>query len=354
MTRTLLIPMTAAVVACVLILSASGGATAGVDTVDEVAIDVDVTGNDDSVLGPTEFCNADPLEVGETIEVDVVVRGVPEYVPRTGNGGVGDRGLRAIGLELLVDPDIARVQRVHGFDGPTLIASDNTLEPLEWFDYGDPARTRIDLLDLAPTAESGDGVLVRVTLEAMSPGVSTVGLSDSFTGGFPVGLLAFDAPGSPVPYRIESAFLATIVVGEANDCPASAPTITPTLAPSPTRRPTPTLMVDFTPSPTPTLTPGLTRSPTPTRSGTPAPGTPSLGPPITPKVTPRITPAAAPQFTPTPTAAASPTSAPTPLEFPRAGAAPRSGDGGGWVVVVGLLLLAGGAVVAASLRRIRR
>src|SRR3990172_696592 len=74
----------------------------------EVAIDVDVAGNEANTLGPTESCNATPLAVGETGEVDVVVRGVPpvELVSDHPFEETITHGISGYGFDLLFDPAV--------------------------------------------------------------------------------------------------------------------------------------------------------------------------------------------------------------------------------------------------------
>ena len=101
-------------------LAESPGADAD-DRVVQVAIDMDVAGNGDNVLGATQDCNATPLQIGETIDVDVVVRGVPPHDADQYAGGIG-----GFEFDFLFDPSVLEVTLVHAFQGPTILKATET------------------------------------------------------------------------------------------------------------------------------------------------------------------------------------------------------------------------------------
>ena len=244
----------AAAIAAVGLLVVSEPSPAGATHVplEEVAIDVDVTGNTAVSLGPTEFCNAQPLAVGETIDVDVVVRGVPEWIPGGGYSGQGEEGIWGYGTHLYFDPSVLYVEKVHAFDGPSLIWVEQPIAKFVVVDYfdgrrdeglGEPSesqqtsgngpsnRVRIDAVDLGAAFESGDGILTRITMKAVGEGVSSVLFGDPITGG------GFGRPGVldaslNFAYPIDHIGHGALAVGD-NECPSILPT--PTVAP-----PTPT------------------------------------------------------------------------------------------------------------------
>src|SRR3990172_10184535 len=87
MTRVFLLLTGTLALALVLALSAGGSrATAAVEV--ELGLDVDTTGNSALSLGSQETC-AEIASVGDTLEVDAVVRGIPPFVFETGDGGGG-------------------------------------------------------------------------------------------------------------------------------------------------------------------------------------------------------------------------------------------------------------------------
>jgi len=112
------------------------------------------------------------------------------------------------------------------------------------------------------TQDSGTGVLARITLLAVGPGISPANLispilknKDNQPIGDVNGDSVFDGPVSNAEVRVNQL------------CPGETPTPTPTTTPSPT----PTLTPTPSPSPTPSLTPTPTRTATPTRTPTPTP-----------------------------------------------------------------------------------
>lgn len=110
----------------------------------QVEIDVDVTGNGDNVLGPTENCNATPLQIGETIEVDVVVRGVPTHAPNEYPSGIG-----GFEFDFLFDPAVVQVNEVQIPNGPSIVKAEGSFAPFVYLDYSGPSRPLTARLGLA-------------------------------------------------------------------------------------------------------------------------------------------------------------------------------------------------------------
>jgi hypothetical protein len=212
----------AAVLAVVLMRSPGVGANSASV---QVAIDTDTTGNSANALGPTEACNAAPLQVGDTINVDVVVKGVPQFHAEPSPGD----GIQGFGFNLLFDPQILQVDAVHIPDGPTIVAASGNASLTYTVDYdysteqidGPPGTTgdvRVDVADLNPHYEAGDGVLARVTLRARAVGASRVDLRSGRT-------TVYDAASQARAYPADVSN-ATIVVGSGSceSTPAAFPT----------------------------------------------------------------------------------------------------------------------------------
>jgi hypothetical protein len=226
------------------VLAAYGGliarsSDASTETTVEVAIDVDVTGNGDNILGPTEACNASPLQVGDTIDVDVVVRGVPEFVDH-GNE-VWEGGIVGYAFNLLFDPTVLRVEKAQTFDGPTILKGGGDPVPFVWIDYNWPSDGQspppgttgdieVSAADLTTNYEDGDGVLTRISLTAVGPGQSGLQIRDEMRRD----VLPTVADSNSAPYGVTASDAVLNVGGGGCQGP------TPSLYPTPTRAPTPT------------------------------------------------------------------------------------------------------------------
>jgi hypothetical protein len=242
--RVLLAAAVVAVVALAGVLD-SRGAIAD-DRVVQVAIDVDVAGNESNVLGTTEDCNTAPIAVGETFDVDVVVRDIPEYVPSDPPGVNPKGGVAAVEFDLIFDPSVVHVVSVQGFDGPSILAADGAYLPTVFADYdntendirqpppGVTGNVRIALVDASLEFESGSGVATRVTLQAVGSGVSRLELQTGYLQKRAPSVYASDT----TEYQVTSSN-ATIAVGAS--CPTGTPGPFPTASPNgpPDRTPAP-------------------------------------------------------------------------------------------------------------------
>ena len=196
-----------------------------------VAIDVDTTGNGDNVLGPTESCNETPLEVGNTIDVDVVVRGIPAY--RT---NVRQTGISGFTFDLVFNPAVIEVASVRLWEGPTILRAYD-LGRLNYVDYNFPrgnespgttGDTRVEMFPYTQDIPSGDGVLTRVSLQAVGDGASRPDVGQT-----PEGLDAgaiFDGSQRQTKYLIRESE-ATVIVGSGT-CAMPTPTAFPTQTPA--------------------------------------------------------------------------------------------------------------------------
>lgn len=152
----------------------------------ELAVDTDTTGNTATSLGALETCNS-VAAAGDTLDIDVVVTGVLPYDAATGSGGV-------IGFQanLLYDPAVlnvvgANVNMMLGADPGSIILDVSDLLP---DGDGDWLAAAADLG--SGSQASGEGVLVRVTLQAVGNGVSSLSLGgpivvDGASAGYPLG-----------------------------------------------------------------------------------------------------------------------------------------------------------------------
>ena len=122
-----------------------------------------------------ETCNS-IAAVGDTLEIDVVVRGVPPYDPGSGSGG-----LVGFQFDLLYDPTVVNVV---AFDARMMLTADGEAM---LFSISDPVPDNdgdflAAALDFSTSYESGDGVLIRITLQAVGNGTSLLDLNELGSG----------------------------------------------------------------------------------------------------------------------------------------------------------------------------
>ena len=246
-----------------------------------VAVDLDTTGNDDTAIGPIDDCVS--ISNGASHTFDLIIQGVDD----------ADR-IGGYQVDVDYDPSIIQVTSVLSVDGAgsfapndvtiiSRIASGGGLNFLSLSDWiTNPNSMTLSAIDAtaipAPPAnhESGDGVLARVTIIAVSNGVTDLDVGGPLGGADGAADVLINSgvnSGAPVP--VTTVLDGKIFVGQ--PCPATPtpmPTDTPSPTPTPTATPTPTpTPVGGTPSP-PTPTPSPTDTPTPTPTATPTP-TPS-------------------------------------------------------------------------------
>lgn len=232
--------------ALVLSLVANEAQSAPPGNVDVVAIDLDTTGNAPQTLGTTDGCR-DGLTVGQTFDIDVVVKGV----------NVAD-GISGIAANIVYDEAIMKVNaRGVGADHMFMQAPPTG----SYFDAFSDALPdtdgdyRHDAAEIGGTAESGDGVIIRLTVEIVGAGVSTLDLTDSVEVDGNPNVLDFTNGGAPlVPLQVGDAEIHS----DTSTCAAA--TASPT--PGPTASPEPTEIPTNTPIPSPTPTGAATATPT--------------------------------------------------------------------------------------------
>ncbi len=279
--------LTAALVMLVAGLGWSGTVQADpAGTVDEVAIDMDPTGNSaNGPLGTRQTCVS--KSVGETLDIDITIKGVDP----------GETGGGTSGFQFQLNYDATKLHVV-GVNNLMMLAAGGGTVPLDFSEAlpDTDGQFNVSLADFGPNAENGDGVLSRITLKSVGAGVSQLTLS---------GVIIPDADpatgGSRIP-NITAILGAQEAQGEA--CPTGSPTATasPTTPPtaSPTTPPTTTRTATATATQPPSTTP--TATPTPTTAAATTTPTASPSPTATDVATPAPTGVPAPTSTPGPNA----------------------------------------------------
>jgi hypothetical protein len=140
----------------------------------QIALDVNTQGNSGNALGTLDSCLS--VNQGDTFDVDVTVRGIP---PISSNF---EFGLAGYGLNLHFDPNVVHtvganskmmIQTSSGFEfigGNYVLGGGANPFP------GTSGDSRVDFVDLGSQASAGDGVLARITLQAIGPGTTDLKL----------------------------------------------------------------------------------------------------------------------------------------------------------------------------------
>ena len=202
----------AALIACLVALFAAASHTAAVapGQVDLVAIDVDPAGNaPNGPLGPVDTCRE--VRVGETFEIDVVIDSVPEDSPLL---GFQFTLLYEYTAFRVVDADKARMLHAGDGSGP-------------FFDFGDDIPNtdgtyQVALADFGSgdgSAETGEGVLVSITLEPVRPGTFALSLLNVTIGVDPP-----RPPESDNPDEIEVGTTGSVTIGVEEPCDGTSGT----------------------------------------------------------------------------------------------------------------------------------
>jgi len=164
----------------------------------EVAIDADSAGNTATSLGELNTCRS--LTVNETFTVDVVV---PNLV---------EPGLGGFGANVVYDPTVLRVL---AYNKDMMVAANPSYVPWSSIDPMPDVdgNFRFDFADISGlTGEQGEGILIRITFEALGEGVTILDLTDTTASG-QVLLVAPTGAEYPLSYIRD----AEIVVG--GSCP---------------------------------------------------------------------------------------------------------------------------------------
>jgi hypothetical protein len=179
-------------------------------TVDQIAIDTNITGNSSTVAGAINSCVIIPSS-GQTAQIDVVVG--PIGIP-------SDRGITGLGFDLGYNQAIVNISAEnHNFmltnnAGSNVFSAGDDTEPT--FPPDADGTFTESTLDTGPpsSAETGDGVLVRFTLTAVAAGISNLTLTN-------IGLL--DTQNEVIP--VASVRNATVIVGSGSCNDADADTV---------------------------------------------------------------------------------------------------------------------------------
>ena len=209
-----------AVAVVALMIGAAAATQATAQQAVTTGIDTDPAGNQANSLRTIEACRT--VKQGDSFPVDVFVQGVPPA------SGFSD-GLSGFGFNFKYDPKVLEVTAI---DANMMLAAAGPRNP---FEVADPlpdtdGNLRVDEADLSQHFESGDGVLLRVTLQAVGPGLSTLGLGDD-SGGSADGIPdILGAAGNPL-YAI--AAVQNAAIGVDQPCTAPSPVVLATPSPGP-------------------------------------------------------------------------------------------------------------------------
>jgi hypothetical protein len=163
--------------AAVLVLSTTAAAALQRPAV-SVGIDADTTGNTPALVGTVDSCRS--VSSGQRFDIDIFVKGVP---PLSGTTG----GLAGFAYNFLFDPAVIHVTAINN---RLMIAAGGEVAAFEIIDAdgnggsnSDPlpavtGNVRVDFGDLSANVESGDGVLSRLTIEAVRAGKTDLRLED--------------------------------------------------------------------------------------------------------------------------------------------------------------------------------
>lgn len=210
-----------------------------------MGVDADTTGNTATSLGSIASCSS--VKTGDTFEVDIFVANVTD--------------LLALEVYFVYDGSIVNVT---DHDVQMFLAAGPGSEPR---DLSEPSPDsdglyRITATDFAepPKGHSGSGVLVRLTLKAVGPGVSPAGtptLDVDGNGTFDLGPFLRDVRGNPIGDTDGNGFfdgsVANARIAVDTPCPGGTPPPIVTVPPSPTPRAT-TVPTETSATPTATAT----------------------------------------------------------------------------------------------------
>jgi len=210
--RTVLVLSIALAVTGVLIFGRSAQADhdPGDPEIDILAIDANTAGNTATHVESIEPC-ASLAGPGSTVSVDIAVDQIPA------------EAISGFATNLTYDPAIVSVT---GLQYNLLMAAGGPMQATDSSDNvpdtdGD---FRIDVLDFSGSQESGEGVIARVTFQAVANGVTTLDLDDLIADGIPDVL-----DGSGTSYIIHNIDAASLSVGQAcaptTDLAATAATV---------------------------------------------------------------------------------------------------------------------------------
>ena len=238
---TLVTLLLAATLTGLALATGDGAAQEGVT----IGVDADPTGNAATSLGTIDWCRA--VKTGDTLEVDIFASGLVELLAWESYLAFDGQVIN------IVDRDVRMMQAANEassvFDASEALPDSSGLYRLAAADLADP-----------PAPDSGSGVLARLTLKAVGPGLSPLNLArtDADNDGIPeLGPVLRDVRDNFLGDVNGDAYFdgpnvdALIAVDQA--CPAQRPTPTPGVSPV-ARTATPAVTVEATPATSPTVT----------------------------------------------------------------------------------------------------
>lgn len=244
-----------------------GGGKSAAQTVASIGVDADPAANTATSLGPIDSCVS--VSSGDTFDVDILVTDVVDLLAWE-IYFIYDRGIVSI-----VDHDVQMFQAAN--EGSNIFDLSEVLPDLD-------ARYGLAAADLAqpPAPDSGSGVLARLTLKAVGPGLSPASLAPidiNDDGKLDLGPFLNNVRGDPIDDLDDDGFFdgqifdAQIAVDTACPTDGAVPTATRAAAtPSPTSPASPTVETTPEVTETATATPPAA-SPTPTAAvASPTPG----------------------------------------------------------------------------------
>ena len=230
MKRTYLVPILIVLVAltAVFLGLGLGGQPAEAATATEVGIDADPTGNTATSLGPIQTCFS--VTPGVPFSVDIYIKGV-----------VG--GINGFSATLLFSPGVFKIPTVGqggtATDVDLLLASAGGSNVV---DQSDPlpgvtsssGQYTAAATDQGGVAESGDGVLARITFTALATGKTSLllaipSISPSLTGGDGLAIQPADAFGVYTGTVIGAQIYAGLPCPGTNSAPTAGSMTVPTL-----------------------------------------------------------------------------------------------------------------------------
>jgi len=151
---------------------------------DTIAVDTDISGNTPTSIATIETCRV--ADVGTSFEIDIIVDEIPPIDPVNSNGGI-----LGTGFDLIYNPSVLRIAAIGG--SSTVLFYQN--QPLGFYFDGfsgtlpdNDGDYRHDITEIAPlggpSIEVGEGVLTRLTIDVIGPGVSALDLDDLVFGDF--------------------------------------------------------------------------------------------------------------------------------------------------------------------------
>ena len=208
-----------------------------------IAVDMNTAGNTSSTCagngckpgGLSAIQTCAEVDVGSTVQVDVVVDSIPDTITPNGFGPY----IKGFDMDLILNSSIVQVSAANmligmeyqGTPGGGAVHNTNSTPDSDGdFFMGE--------VDFSSTGESGKGVLARLTLRGVASGISSLHLQYTAGG---TGPNIYDDSGSDNAYIIGTVLDSKIAVH-----PATCPPATPTPTPSPV----PTLGPSMTPTPT--------------------------------------------------------------------------------------------------------